>query len=623
LLRSYLSLSCRVKRAASSIEGRAEESAVTYRSPVADIIYSLNHVAGFDRAIDEGIFGELDSDTAASVIGEAGRFATDVIAPLNRIGDLHGAVYENGHVSSPPGFREAYRAWAMAGWGGVTGSPEYGGMGLPHTINAACAELWNGASMGFALCPLLTEGAIGALNAYASEELRRTYLGKLIAGEWSGTMNLTEPQAGSDLNAVKTRAERGPDGAYRIFGQKIFITYGEHDMADNIVHLVLARLPGAPQGTRGLSLFLVPKFLVKPDGALGPRNDVRCASIEHKLGIHASPTCVMIYGDAGGATGWLVGEENRGLAAMFVMMNSARLSVGMQGVGIADRALQQALAYARDRRQGRGLKGGLAMSPIIEHADVQRMLLTMKALTHAARGICHLTAVAIDRSLHGANADERRRQSDRAALLTPIAKAFSTDIGDEVATLGVQVHGGMGYIEETGAAQHLRDARIAAIYEGANGVQAIDLVQRKLPLSGGQTALSEIADMRAIVADVAATGGAAFGATAPRLLDAIAALERATAFVADALGARMQDALAGATPYLRLFALALGGACLAKAGLAAQKLSVEGDSSQLGRVALARFFAENIATGAAGLESAIRSGAGAFEHYEKALAEAS
>jgi acyl-CoA dehydrogenase len=623
LLRSYLSLSCRVKRAASSIESRAEEPPVTYRSPVADIIYSLNHVAGFDQAIGEGIFGELDPETAASVIGEAGRFATDVIAPLNRIGDLHGAVYENGHVSTPPGFREAYRAWAAAGWGGVTGSPEYGGMGLPHTINAACAELWNGASMGFALCPLLTEGAIGALNAYASDELRRTYLGKLITGEWSGTMNLTEPQAGSDLNAVKTRAERGPDGAYRIFGQKIFITYGEHDMADNIVHLVLARLPGAPQGTRGLSLFLVPKFLVKSDGALGPRNDVRCASIEHKLGIHASPTCVMIYGDAGGATGWLVGEENRGLAAMFVMMNSARLAVGMQGVGIADRALQQALSYARDRRQGRGPKGGLEMSPIIEHADVQRMLLTMKALTHAARGICHLTAVAIDRSLHGANADERRRQGERAALLTPIAKAFSTDIGDEVATLGVQVHGGMGYIEETGAAQHMRDARIAAIYEGANGVQAIDLVQRKLPLSGGQTALGEIVDMRAIAADVAATGGADFGETAPRLLEAIAALERATTFITDALGARMQDALAGASPYLRLFGLALGGACLAKAGLAAQKLSLQGDSSQLGRVALARFFAENIATGAAGLESAIRSGAGALEQYDAALAEAS
>jgi acyl-CoA dehydrogenase len=596
---------------------------VTYRSPVADILYSLTHVAGFDDAIGEGIFGEFDADTAASVIGEAGRFATDVIAPLNRIGDLQGARYENGHVSTPPGFREAYRAWAAGGWAGVTGSPDFGGMGLPHTINAACAELWNGASMGFALCPLLSEGAVGALNAYASEELRHLYLARLISGEWTGTMNLTEPQAGSDLNAVKTRAERVGDGSYRIFGQKIFITYGEHDMADNIIHLVLARLPDAAPGTRGLSLFLVPKFLVKPDGALGARNDVRCASIEHKLGIHASPTCVMIYGDAEGAAGWLVGEENRGLAAMFVMMNSARLAVGLQGVAIADRATQQALAYARDRRQGRGPKGGAEMSPIVEHADVQRMLLTMKALTQAARGVCHLTAVAIDRSLHGDDEAARRQAGERAALLTPIAKAFSTDIGDEVATLGVQVHGGMGYIEETGAAQHLRDARIAAIYEGANGVQAIDLVQRKLPLSNGQTVGREIAGMRAIAADVAAKGGAGFGATGPRLVEAIDALDRATKFFIDQLGADTQDALAGATAYLRLFGLALGGACLAKAGLAAQNLAAQGDASQLGRVALARFFAEKIAPAASGLAVSILSGAGALEQFEAALAEAS
>ncbi len=594
---------------------------MTYRSPVSDVIFSLTHVAGFNEAIAEGIFGELDAPTAASVIEEAGRFATSVIAPLNRIGDLHGARYENGHVATPPGFRDAYRAWAAGGWAGVTGSPRYGGMGLPHTVNAACAELWNGASMGFALCPLLSEGAIGALSAHASEELRSVYLGRLIAGEWTGTINLTEPQAGSDLNAVKTRAERRADGSYRIFGQKIFITYGEHDMADNIIQLVLARLPDAPPGTRGLSLFLVPKFLVRGDGSLGARNDVRCASIEHKLGIHASPTCVMIYGDGDGAAGWLVGQENHGLAAMFVMMNSARLAVGMQGVGVADRALQQALSYARERRQGRGPRGGPQMSPIIEHADVQRMLLTMKALTHAARGVCHLTAVAIDRSHSARSAAERRQAGERAALLTPVAKAFSSDIGDEVASLGVQVHGGMGYIEETGAAQHMRDARIAAIYEGANGVQAIDLVHRKLPLSDGQAVAREIASMREIAAEVAATGGAGFGATARRLSEAVDALERATRFVAHALGADARDALAGAAPYLRLFGLTLGGAGLAKAGLAAQGLAREGDASQLGRVALARFFAERIATEAPGLDNAIRSGAGAFEQFEAALAE--
>ncbi len=330
-----------------------------YRSPVEDILFSLRHVAGLDEAIAQGLFGDLDWDTVASVIGEAGRFATEVIAPLNRTGDLEGAKCENGVVTTPKGFRQAYKQWVEGGWAGVTAPAEQGGMGLPHSVNFACSEIWNGASMGFALCPLLSEGALGALNAYASPELKETYVKRLASGEWTGTMNLTEPQAGSDLNAVRARAERAGDGTYRVFGQKIFITYGEHDFADNIVHLVLARLPDAPPGTRGISLFLVPKFLVKPDGSLGARNDVRCASIEHKLGIHASPTCVMIYGDNGGATGFLVGEENRGLAAMFVMMNSARLSVGLQGVAIAERAYQHAAAYARERRQGRaGARAG-------------------------------------------------------------------------------------------------------------------------------------------------------------------------------------------------------------------------------------------------------------------------
>src|SRR5271167_2647124 len=473
---------------------------MTYQSPVPDILFSLEHVAGLDAEIGAGLFGDLDWETVASVLGEAGRFATDVIAPLNRIGDTEGARCENGVVTTPKGFREAYKAWAEGGWSAVSASPEFGGMGLPHAVNFACGEIWNGASMGFALCPLLSEGALGALNAHGSPALRETYMGKMISGEWTGTMNLTEPQAGSDLNAVKTRAERAGDGTYRVFGQKIFITYGEHDLADNIVHLVLARLPDAPPGTRGLSLFLVPKFLVKPDGSLGARNDARCASIEHKLGIHASPTCVMIYGDGGGATGWLVGEENRGLAAMFVMMNSARLAVGMQGVAIGERAYQHALGYARDRRQGRGPGGGAAMSPIVRHPDVQRMLMTMKSLVQAARGICHLTGVAIDRSFHAPIGEERAAAGERAALLTPIAKAFSTGIGDEVASIGVQVHGGMGYIEETGAAQFMRDARIAAIYEGTNGIQAIDLVTRKVSLSGGAAVAREIAFIRAVAA---------------------------------------------------------------------------------------------------------------------------
>ena len=430
---------------------------MTYRSPVADILFSLQAVAGLPEMIGSNLHGDFDWETISSVVEEAGRFATDEIAPLNQSGDVAGARYENGVVTMPGGFGEVYRRWAEGGWGGVSAPPEFGGMGLPHLVNVACTEIWNGASMAFALCPLLTEGAIGALKAHGSRHLVDTYLAAMISGRWTGTMNLTEPQAGSDLNAVKTRAERAGDGTYRLFGQKIFITYGEHDMAENIVHLVLARLPGAPAGTRGLSLFVAPKYLVNPDGSLGPRNDLRCASIEHKLGIHASPTCVMLYGESEGANAWLVGEENRGLAAMFVMMNAARLAVGTQGVAIGERAYQRALAFARDRRQGRGLNGGDGMAPIIEHADVQRMLMTMKAYVHAARGICHLTAASLDLASHGRTEAERAAGADRAALLTPIAKAFSTDIGDEAASLGVQIHGGMGFIEETGAAQLMRD----------------------------------------------------------------------------------------------------------------------------------------------------------------------
>jgi len=592
---------------------------MTYRAPVRDILFSLKHVAGFGEAISAGLFGELDEATATSIVEEAGRFAAEEIAPLNRVGDLEGARYENGRVTTAPGFREVYRAWSDGGWAGVTASPDYGGMGLPHAVNAACSELWSGASMGFALCPLLSEGALNAIAKHAAKPLRDLYLPKLVSGRWTGTMNLTEPQAGSDLNAIKSRAERAENGAYRVLGQKIFITYGEHDMAENIVHLVLARLPDAPPGTRGISLFLVPKFLVGAGGAIGSRNDVRCASIEHKLGIHASPTCVMIYGDAGGAEGWLVGEENRGLSAMFAMMNSARLAVGLQGVAIADRATQQALSYARERRQGANGKGGAGvMSPIVEHPDVRRMLLTMRSLTQAARGICHLTAIAIDRASHASNPEERRQADERAALLTPVAKAFSTDAGDEVTSIGVQVHGGMGYIEETGAAQYMRDSRIAAIYEGANGIQAIDLVQRKLPLSGGEPVAREIADMRSVQSEVSRRGGPAFGATALRLGEAIDAFEAATRFVLEARGAP-QDALAGAAPYLRLFGLARGAACLAKAGLAAETLASAGDASELGRVAVARFFAEKIATAAPGLATSIASGAGAFEDFDRAI----
>ncbi|NIX76760.1 acyl-CoA dehydrogenase [Microvirga terricola] len=592
---------------------------MTYRAPVSDILFTMRHVAGFDRAATDGLFDDLSADLAATILEEAGKFANDVIAPLNREGDKRGVTFKDGAVTTTPGWKEAYKAWTEAGWNALPAPVEYGGQGLPVLLNSACVEMWNAASMAFGIGPVLTLGGIEALHVHGTEDLKSRYLAKLVSGEWTATMNLTEPQAGSDLAALRARAEPAGDGTYRITGQKIFITYGEHDMTDNIVHLVLARLPDAPAGTRGISLFLVPKIL--PDGT---HNDVRCHSIEHKMGIHASPTCTMIFGDHGGAVGWIVGGENRGLNCMFTMMNNARLAVGLQGVAIAERAYQQALAYAHERRQGRAVGSTQeGMSPIIEHPDVQRSLLTMKALTAAARAICYLTAEGIDRSHRDKSETRRRKANERASLLTPVAKAFSTDIGVEVASLGIQVHGGMGFIEETGAAQHLRDARIAPIYEGTNGIQAIDLVVRKLPLSGGETVRAQIASMRATVTRVMKEGTSAFGATAPRLRDAIESLDRATGYLLKAVASNAPaEALAGATPYLRLFALAQGGAALADVALAAHALMEGGDkdSAHAARIALCRFFAENIAVGAKGLEETILSGADFLQDASLALA---
>jgi acyl-CoA dehydrogenase len=592
---------------------------MTYRAPVAEMVFTMRHVAGLDRALAEGLHGDLSLDLVETILEQAGKFANDELAPLNRTGDLEGLKFTDGAVETPRGFKEVYRAWTEAGWNALPGPVEYGGQGLPTLLNSACVEMWNSACMSFGLAPLLTMGGVEALAQHGSEELKERYLAKVVSGEWTATMNLTEPQAGSDLNAIRSRADPAGDGAYRITGQKIFITYGEHDMADNIVHLVLARLPDAPPGTRGISLFLVPKFL--PDGA---RNDVRCHSIEHKLGIHASPTCTMVFGDRGGATGWLIGEENRGLNCMFTMMNNARLAVALQGVGIAERAYQQALGYAKERRQGRAPgHAGEGMSAIVEHPDVKRMLMTMKGLTAASRAICYLTAEAIDRA-NGARDDEARRiAQERASLLTPVAKAFSTDIGVEVASIGVQVHGGMGFIEETGAAQHLRDARINPIYEGTNGIQAIDLVMRKLPLSGGDAVRRQIASMRRTLQRIVKDATPAFGLTGARLRDAVESLDRATSFMLRAVSGNQPDAaLAGATPYLRLLALAQGGAALAEAALAANAAVAAGESDPAhpARIALCRFFAENIATGARGLEESVISGAGFVEDAPLALA---
>jgi acyl-CoA dehydrogenase len=593
---------------------------MTYRAPVADIAFALKHATGFGPALAEGLYGDLAEDVVDAVLAEAGRFASDVLAPLNPVGDRHGTPLRDGVVITPPGWRQAYRDWAAGGWNALAAPAQWGGQNLPQALNAACLEMWNAASMAFGIGPLLTMAGVEALAHHGSDALKRTYLPKLISGEWMGTMQLTEPQAGSDVGALRTKAERAPDGTYRISGQKIFITYGEHDFTDNIIHLVLARLPDAPAGTRGLSLFLVPKFAVNPDGSLGARNDVRAHSVEHKLGIHGSPTCTMVYGDQGGATGFLVGEENRGMACMFTMMNQARLAVGLQGVGIAERATQQALAYARERRQGRvaAVAGGSASSPIIAHPDVKRMLMTMRALTRAARAICYATAAAIDRANRSPDAAIRRAAHERASLLTPAAKAFSTDVGCEVASLGVQVHGGMGFVEETGAAQHYRDARIAPIYEGTNGIQAIDLVTRKLPLADGAAIKAYLGDLRRTVGAINATNDPAFGWTGVRLGETLDSLERATQWLKARPG---QDAaLAGATPYLRLFATAAGGTLLAEEALAATRLPADAAADPASRIAIARFFAENIAVQARGLERAVTEGADSVTGADSALA---
>ncbi len=597
---------------------------MSYRAPVADMIFTMRHVAGLDRAIAEGLYPDLSLDLVEAVLTEAGRYANDVIAPLNKLGDRHGTPFKDGKVTMPPGWAEAYRGWAEAGWNSLPATPDYGGQGLPLLVNAACTEMWNAANMAFALGPLLTCGAIEALTAHASPALKDIYLAKLISGEWMATMNLTEPQAGSDLNALKARAERAPDGSYRITGNKIFITYGEHDMVENIIHLVLARLPDAPAGTRGISLFVVPKFLVNADGTLGARNDVRCHSIEHKMGVHASPTCTMVYGDQGGAVGYLVGEENRGLACMFTMMNNARLGVGLQGVAITDRAYQQALWYANERKQGRAVgASGAEMSPIIEHPGIQRKLMTMKALAHATRGICYQVAAALDRAHLAGDEAARKAAHERASLLTPVAKAFSTDVGTEMAAVGVQVHGGMGFVEETGAAQHLRDAKIAQIYEGTNGIQAIDLVMRKLPLSEGGAVDAAIGEQRAVLGRLVASRHPGFGLSAPRLREGIEALDRATGWMKRAVaGNAAQEALSAAYPYLRLFGLVQGAVCLALEGLAAEEALKAGsdDAAHRGRIALCRFHCEQLLTAAAGLEATVMTGADSFTDARIALA---
>ena len=574
---------------------------MSYEAPVDDILFALKTATDFS-----GDQRGLDEDTLRAVLEEAGKFAAEELAPLNKAGDKTPARWVNGKVVASPGWKEAYAAFRAAGWSALPCPEEFGGQDLPETVAMAVCEMWNSANLAFGLCPLLTQGAIDALHVGGSDELKQLYLPRMISGDWTGTMNLTEPHAGSDLSVIKSRAERNADGTYRIFGTKIFITYGDHDLTDNIVHLVLARLPDAPAGTRGISLFVVPKRLVNADGTLGPENDVVCAGLEHKLGIHGSPTAVMKFGEKDGAIGHLVGEENRGLNVMFIMMNAARLAVGIQGVAIAERATQVAIAYAKERRQGRAASSKEpGMVAIAAHPDVRRMLLTMKSLTRAARAICYATASEADAARHGETEPDRRAAADRAALLTPIAKAFSTDIGCEVASLGIQVHGGMGFIEETGAAQYYRDARILPIYEGTNGIQAIDLITRKLPLSGGHLVKKMISEYETLARRIKGVERLEIGRMGQRLASTVVALTEATDWMTEAIEHTPNLALAGATPYLRLFALAAGGHYLAKGAMQALE---QGGPHAMESVGLARFFAENISVAGPGLAAMVMSG---------------
>jgi alkylation response protein AidB-like acyl-CoA dehydrogenase len=570
---------------------------MTYTAPLADMRFALREVAGLQGVVALPGYEHATDDTIDAVLEEAAKLAGNGLAPLNRDGDKVGAKLENGVVRTAPGFAGIYKEFVAGGWNSLPFDPEFGGQGMPWLLAATVQEMWQAANMGFGLVLLLNQGAIDAIHHHGSADQKATFLPRMISGEWTGTMNLTEPQAGSDLAQLKSRAVKTGDH-YLVTGQKIFITYGEHDMAENIVHLVLARTPDAPAGVRGISLFIVPKFLVDAGGKLAARNDLRCVSLEHKLGIHASPTCVMSFGDDGGAVGYLVGEEGRGLSYMFTMMNNARLSVGIQGLAIAERAYQQAAAFAKTRVQSKD-DGSATPEPvsIIHHPDVRRMLMTMRAQIEAMRALGYYTAAGIDGALKHPDRAAARKTQDRVDLLIPIVKAWFTDLGNEIASIGVQIHGGMGFIEETGAAQHLRDARILPIYEGTNGIQARDLVGRKVAKDGGETMLALVGEMRALCEELKAAPGDDLEAIRAGLQAAADALEDATRWVAQSVKADLVAALAGSVPFLRLAGTALGGWLLARSALAAQgKLaSRDGDPAFLeAKVVTARFYAEVI-----------------------------
>ncbi|ALS58511.1 acyl-CoA dehydrogenase [Pandoraea norimbergensis] len=582
---------------------------MSYQAPIKDMQFVMNELADLSSIAALPGYEDASPEIAQAVLEEAARFNQEVLAPLNVIGDQQPSTWKDGVVTTTPGFKEAFKQFSEAGWQGVLHPQEFGGQGLPKLVATPCTEMLNAANLSFALCPLLTDGAVEALLTAGSDAQRALYVPKLLSGEWTGTMNLTEPQAGSDLALVRTRADRAGDGTYKIFGTKIFITFGEHDMAENIVHLVLARTPDAPPGVKGISLFIVPKFNVDAEGKLGTRNDVHCVSIEHKLGIKASPTAVLQFGDNGGATGYLIGEENRGLEYMFIMMNAARFAVGMQGVAVAERAYQHAVAYARDRLQSRPVDGSSRDAvAIIHHPDVKRMLMTMRALTEGARALAYVAAAQADIGHNAADAGERKRAQAVYEFLVPIVKGWSTEMSLDVTSLGVQVHGGMGFIEETGAAQYYRDARILPIYEGTTAIQANDLIGRKTLRDGGAVARSLFEQVAATENELRAAGG-----VATSVAERLAKGREALSIVVDYVIANTQDnanaVFAGSVPYLKLAGIVLGGWQMGRALLAAQARRAEDPAFFGAKIGTARFFADHILTQAPGLAQSITEGA--------------
>ena len=585
---------------------------MSYIAPIKDMVFKMEHLAGLEQVAQIPAFEDMGVETAQAVLEECAKLNESVLVPLNWEGDKNPSFFKDGHVTTTPGFKEAYQQYCEGGWQSLQHPADFGGQGLPKTIGAACGEMLNSANMSFALCPMLTDGAIEALLTAGSDELKATYLEKLISGEWTGTMNLTEPQAGSDLAAVRTRAEPQPDGTFKVFGTKIFITYGEHDMAENIVHLVLARVQGAPEGVKGISLFVVPKFMVNKDGSLGARNDVHCVSIEHKMGIKASPTAVLQYGDHGGAVGFLVGEENRGLEYMFIMMNAARYAVGVQGIAIAERAYQRAVTFSRDRVQSRPVDGSMKTSaPIIHHPDVRRMLMTMRAYTEGCRAMATVAAAAYDASHHHPDADTRKDNLAFYEFLVPLVKGFSTEMSLEVTSLGVQVHGGMGFIEETGAAQHYRDSKILTIYEGTTAIQANDLIGRKTGRDGGQTAKGIAAQIANTEADLLKSGSANAKAMAARLKAAREAFLNVVDFVVSGAKASPNAVFAGSVPYLMLTGNLVAGWQMGRALLVAEAELAKGNDAVFmqSKITTARFYADHILVKVPGMRDSIVDGA--------------